>query len=153
MRTIHRDIAAAVLISKDGKILLARQKPGGRGVFAGKWVIVGGGIEEGEDPRAALDREFMEEIGVDISPYEAELVEESAGEGEKSLRGTGERVFCKMRFLNYRVVIHDKHAAEVEVTIDNDELSEYRWFEPPELKNITLPDPSVPFFTKLGYWK
>ncbi len=150
MRTIEREIVSAVLFSKDGKILQALQTPGGRGVYPGCWGIIGGGVDEGEDQRTALNREFMEEAGIDISKYPAELIHEATGEAEKTLKDSGERVLAKMNFHTYKVVMNDKNADEIKVTLD-DEHTEYRWSNLPDLKSMKLTPPSVELFKKLGY--
>ena len=56
-----RDVAAAVVV-RDGRVLLARRKPGKR--MAGYWEFPGGKIEAGETPQACLERELREEFGV-----------------------------------------------------------------------------------------
>jgi 8-oxo-dGTP diphosphatase len=53
----------AALIERDGKILIAQRKPGGR--HALKWEFPGGKVEPGEDDRAALARELREELQID----------------------------------------------------------------------------------------
>jgi 8-oxo-dGTP diphosphatase len=55
-------VAAAVLV-ENGKVLLTQRKKGSH--LAGAWEFPGGKVEPGEDPRAALRRELVEEIGVD----------------------------------------------------------------------------------------
>jgi 8-oxo-dGTP diphosphatase len=57
--TLH--IVAAVIV-REGRFLLVRK----RGTAA--FMQVGGKIEPGEDPRAALVRECAEEIGLDVEP-------------------------------------------------------------------------------------
>ena len=56
-------VAAAALIDKDGRILLA-QRPQGK-PMAGLWEFPGGKIEPQETPEAALIRELHEELGID----------------------------------------------------------------------------------------
>ncbi|MBV1867625.1 MAG: 8-oxo-dGTP diphosphatase MutT [Marinosulfonomonas sp.] len=56
-------VAAAALIDKDGRVLLA-QRPEGKSM-AGLWEFPGGKIEPGETPEAALIRELHEELGID----------------------------------------------------------------------------------------
>ena len=148
MRTIERDVVAAVILSRDNKLLLGM--PGERGAYLGYWVIFGGGINEGEDHRTALDREIAEETGIDISKYPVALVHESAGESDKNLRGTGERVHVKMKFFDYKVIIDDKDCDNIKVTI-SDEHTAYKWAETSELKNLKISPPSVELFKKLGY--
>jgi 8-oxo-dGTP pyrophosphatase MutT (NUDIX family) len=148
MRTIERNIVSAVILSRDGKLILAHKNDSG--VYPGCWGIFGGGIEKGESQRTALTREVLEESGIDISKYPIVLVQESTGESEKTLKETSERVFVKMKFFTYKVVIHDMDADSIKVIIDHEHI-EYKWFEISELKNIKLPPPSIDLFKKLGY--
>src|SRR5438105_3483011 len=57
-------VAAAVILRRDGQVLLA-QRPVGK-VYAGYWEFPGGKCEPGESPRAALDRELREELGLSV---------------------------------------------------------------------------------------
>ncbi|MDE2291997.1 MAG: (deoxy)nucleoside triphosphate pyrophosphohydrolase [Elusimicrobia bacterium] len=54
-------VAAAVLVER-GRVLLTQRKAGTH--LAGAWEFPGGKAEPGEDPREALRRELLEEIGV-----------------------------------------------------------------------------------------
>lgn len=60
----HIDVACGVLQRADGRVLIAQRPPGK--IAAGKWEFPGGKIEAGESPRAALDRELHEELGVSL---------------------------------------------------------------------------------------
>jgi len=151
MRTIHRDIVSALLISKDGKLFQGFGNPARGGVYPDCWKIPGGGIEEGEDKETALRREVKEETGIDISPYRIELVEDGAtGESEKTLKEVNERVLVKMNFYTYRVFIDDRNAVDIPVQLD-DEFTRYEWHSVDELENFKLSPPSIALFKKLGY--
>ena len=52
------------IIWKDGKVFIARRKPGKS--LAGFWEFPGGKLDEGEEPEAALIRELEEELGMDV---------------------------------------------------------------------------------------
>ncbi len=54
-------VAAAVIVRGD-RVLLSQRKAGAH--LAGAWEFPGGKVEPGEDPRAALQRELAEELGV-----------------------------------------------------------------------------------------
>lgn len=56
-------VAAAVLIDRDGRVLLA-QRPAGK-ALAGLWEFPGGKVEAGETPEAALVRELKEELSIE----------------------------------------------------------------------------------------
>jgi len=60
--------AVAVIVNEDNKILLLK-----RGEKApwmpSKWSLVGGGIEKGETPQQAIEREIKEEIGLEIKKF------------------------------------------------------------------------------------
>lgn len=58
------DVAVAILIRADSRVLLA-QRPSGK-VYGGWWEFPGGKIEPGEAPARALAREVHEELGVEV---------------------------------------------------------------------------------------
>jgi len=62
----YRPNVGAVLFARDGRVLVARRTdmPNAEGP-AGGWQLPQGGMDEGEDPRAAVLRELAEEIGTD----------------------------------------------------------------------------------------
>ncbi len=152
MRTIHRDIVGALIFSRDGKLLQAIKNPKVGGVYdADCWHIPGGGIEKGESRKAAVVREVKEETGIDITPYTIVFLGDMGeGESEKTLKDTGERVLCKMKFYDYKVVLRDKDADQIEVRL-GDEFVKYRWSEIAELKSLKLTPPSTVLFKRLGY--
>ncbi|KKP32873.1 MAG: hypothetical protein UR22_C0005G0006 [Parcubacteria group bacterium GW2011_GWC2_32_10] len=55
-----------------------------------------------------------------------------------------------MNFVVYKVLIDNKNANEIEVSLDDD-LEEYAWQDLENLKSLKLTPPSVELFTKLGY--
>lgn len=57
-------VAAGCLIDSAGRVLIAQRPPGK--IAAGKWEFPGGKIEPGESPRAALQRELREELGIEV---------------------------------------------------------------------------------------
>ncbi len=59
-------VAAAALIDRDGRILIA-QRPEGK-AMAGLWEFPGGKVEQGETPEFALMRELEEELGIETRP-------------------------------------------------------------------------------------
>ena len=99
MRTINREVVAILVFSKDGKIFQGLRDPSHGGVWPDCWNIPGGGVDAGESKEEAIQRETLEETGIDISTYHLELVDEKgSGMTEKTLRDSGERVLVDMKF-------------------------------------------------------
>ena len=70
------DVAVGVLINPQGEFLLT-SRPEGK-VYAGYWEFPGGKLEQGETVEAALRRELIEEIGIEIGavqPWKVEIVD------------------------------------------------------------------------------
>lgn len=59
--------SVAGIIKKDNKYLLGKRKPGG--AIGGKWEFPGGKVESGENHTAALKREFLEELNIEIEVH------------------------------------------------------------------------------------
>jgi 8-oxo-dGTP pyrophosphatase MutT (NUDIX family) len=150
MREIQRDIVAALIFSRDGKLFLGWERKGG--VYDDCWHIPGGGVDPGENKEEALKREVKEETGIDITGYKIDLIDDTKSGESKKILPSGEEVFVKMKFYDYRVDINDKNADEITVSL-NDDLVEYRWTTLDELPNLKLTPPSTELFKKLGYLK
>jgi 8-oxo-dGTP diphosphatase len=61
--------AVAVIVDKDNKILLLKRSKEPKIWMPGKWALVGGAIEKGESPQKAVEREILEETGLDIDKF------------------------------------------------------------------------------------
>jgi|SRR5258706_3795655 len=150
MRTIKRPIVSALIFSKDNNLLMGKKDPISGGVYSEYWHIPGGGIDEGESKIQALIREVKEEVGIDISHDEFELISnEGTGTAEKTIKETGEKVLVEMQFNVYKIIL-DKDSNEVKVIL-NDDLVEYKWFDLSELGATKITPPSLVLFKKLGY--
>lgn len=148
MRTVKRDIVGAFVFSNDGKTLLGLHGAGSS--YAGFWVVLGGGVDEGESKEGALHREFLEEAGLDLSPYTAKLFGESGPDTrEKTLKPAGERVLVDMYFYDFEVRI-DKPAAQIPVR-PNEEFAELKWVDIAELPKLNVAPITYDEFKKLGY--
>lgn len=56
-------VAAAVLLQDSGRVLLVRRT---NEPFRGRWTLPAGFVDAGEDPRAAAERECLEETGLNV---------------------------------------------------------------------------------------
>lgn len=65
-------VAAYAVILRDDQILLSQLAP--HISAAGQWTLPGGGLDHGEEPRAAVVREICEETGLDASVGETARV-------------------------------------------------------------------------------
>jgi 8-oxo-dGTP diphosphatase len=113
-----RLVVAAVIERADGRYLLARRRAGTH--LAGLWEFPGGGVEEGEAPEEALERELAEELGVRISVAEPVTF---AWHDDSALT---------VLLLFYRAAIADgiPHGREGQ---------ELGWFAPSELAGLATP--------------
>ena len=58
------EIVAGALLDAQGRVLIA-QRPAGK-ELAGRWEFPGGKLQASESPRAGLERELQEELGVEV---------------------------------------------------------------------------------------
>lgn len=61
--------AIAIIVNKDNKILLLKRSNEPKQWMPGKWSLVGGGLEKGESPEKAVEREIKEETGLEINKF------------------------------------------------------------------------------------
>ncbi len=148
MKTISRTIVAAVLMSKDGKILIGKIRDGG--VYPDCWHIPGGGVDEGETHAQALVREMKEEVGIDITDLPTKLLSDSeTDQTEKTDKVTGEQMLVTMQFNTYQVDL-PLDASLIQIH-PNDDLHECRWVSIQDLDDYKLTPPSIKVFSKLGW--
>jgi 8-oxo-dGTP pyrophosphatase MutT (NUDIX family) len=150
MREIDRIIVSALILSKDGKMLLGKKDPLKGGVYPDCWHLPGGGVDEGEELRRALAREVEEEVGLNIALYRVAPIHlKGRGVSEKTLK-TGERVICNMEFNRFEVRIDEQTVDEIELKLGGD-LIEARWFTKKELAKIKQIPGGKEFFKAMGY--
>lgn len=149
MRTIEREIVSGLIFSKDGKLLMGMKDPAHGGVYPDCWHIPGGGVETGETKEQALHREILEETGIDISGAKVSLADDQgSGQTEKTLKDTGERVLCNMKFNVYRI---DLSTIAEEALLDpSDDLPALEWVDTSKLNEYKLTPPSTSLFGRVG---
>ncbi len=149
MRSVHRTIVSALVMSQDGKLLMGKKHQSKGGVYADCWHIPGGGVDNGEDEKTALKRELREEIGIDITGQNVQLIDDGGSGQSKKTLDDGEKVLCKMSFHVYRVDLNQL-ADDVELKLDDD-LVKVEWVNLMNLNNYKLTPPSQKLFRKLGW--
>ena len=105
----------------DDRFLLARQRDSGR------WSLIGGSIEPGEDPRAALLREVREELGVGV-----DIIQIIGAYGGATL----ENVYPNGDQVGYVTVAYLCSLHTASFSIDEDEVLEIRWATLAELTEL-----------------
>jgi 8-oxo-dGTP diphosphatase len=109
-------LAVAVLIERDGRILLGRRGEGTR--EPGKWSFPAGFVERGEQVEAAAVREVFEEVGLTVAL--GELI---------GLFSTADEVVVLAVFAATRVVGEPRPA---------DDLTAVGWFAPDDLPELAF---------------
>jgi 8-oxo-dGTP pyrophosphatase MutT (NUDIX family) len=77
-RPAIRNAARVLLLDPDGRVLLVRGHDPERPETAAWWFTPGGGVEPGEDPRAAAIREAFEETGYRLADVEGPVARRSS---------------------------------------------------------------------------
>ncbi len=82
---IYRSVAVFILFDRNGGVLLQHKVKDSK-VLQNHWAFFGGGIEKGETPEQALQREAKEELGIElkgadflgryVAPFEGSLWEQ-----------------------------------------------------------------------------
>lgn len=153
IREVERDIASAIVISSDGKVLMGQKDPKGGGTYSedDEWHIPGGGLDEGETFLEAAGRELKEETGLEIPPEYFVPVEE-IGEGTaKKVYEDGTEEIRHMKFHRFEVRL-DKTAEELaQLLATNRELKNLTFFDREQLREVKQIPGGREFFIRQGY--
>ena len=157
MKTNHEDlpimeriIASAVVVSRDGKVLMGRKDPKGGGVYADAWHIPGGGMRADETLEDAMRRELVEEApGINLEKATIERLD-NVGKGE-TIKVVGDvKYWCRMEFNRFKVSIPEDAETLSRKVRPGDDLVELRWFSPEELGKIEHIPGGREFFQEIG---
>lgn len=122
-----KDVTAAIIF-KDGKVLIARRAPGEK--HAGGWEFPGGKIEAMETPQECLQRELLEELGIETKVKN--FIAESIYEYPKGA----------IRLLAYKV---DPVKGDICLSVHD----AYRWVDIRDLLSYELLPADIPIVHKL----
>jgi ADP-ribose pyrophosphatase YjhB (NUDIX family) len=110
-------LAVAVLVMREGRVLLGKRGPGTR--EPGKWSFPAGFVERGERVESAAAREAREETGLDV--IIGDLIGLFSSEGEPVV-----------------LAVYAASAARGE-PVAGDDLTEVGWFDPAALPELAFP--------------
>jgi 8-oxo-dGTP diphosphatase len=123
-------VAAAVIRASVGShVLLTRRMEGAH--LAGMWELPGGKVEDGEDPEAAVVRECLEEIGVEVEVVEILEVAWHRYEHKEVL-----------------LLFYDCRPRSIEIRHLG--VADHVWVAPDALASYPLPPPDVRLVRKLA---
>lgn len=112
-------IAQKVIIEQGEKVLLVQDSREPRDI----WELPGGRMNIEEAPRAAMQREFLEEMGQHIDVHEVVHMEQFIQGNE------GKRAFV----IVYRATIDN-----IDFSVEPSEVSQVHWFTEAEIAKLTL---------------
>lgn len=147
MRKISRKIVAALILSKDHKLLMVKKNPAHGGVYLNAWHIPGGGVEPNETLEEAVVREIFEETGLRYSAQHVVLVDDRGSSTAIKTLPTGEEVSCDMQFWVYAVQL-TQDAADTVVRL-SEEHADYVWADVTSIHDFELTPPSVELFKRV----
>jgi putative (di)nucleoside polyphosphate hydrolase len=139
----YRDNVGAVLFNARGLVLVARRAdvPQAEG-SAGGWQLPQGGIDAGEDPRAAVLRELAEEIGTDKAEIIGEHPEWLSYDFPPDLAARGFRIAQRYRGQRQRWFALRFTGDDADIRLDADnqpEFDAWRWARLAELPALAVP--------------
>lgn len=114
--------AGGLIYNTAGQFLITQST---KGKDAGKWVVPGGKLEEGEEPEEAFKRESFEETGLRL--------------GDASLLGIREYTSASgnpYKFYDYTFTLSD----DKQKVVINNESSAYKWINESEIKDYKFAD-------------
>jgi len=133
MPHIHEliDFTVEAFIVHEGKVLLVDHKA------LGKWLPVGGHVELDEDPEQALFREITEETG--LSPEQIEVIGEKLPLTDPHVKSLYPPSFLDIHKISethrHIGIGYIARARSNQITLQEAEHNEIRWFTPEELAN------------------
>lgn len=132
----YRRTALALLMNNNGELLIALNprvnSTDSKNIDKDTYKFPQGGIEIGENPLQALTREIQEELGLDISNYETQQLQD----------------YVSYWFINsdkpdYEIRLHPflvkvKNLDINTLKVDEEEIAELKWIKPEDVEYLDL---------------
>lgn len=119
---LHKHIGVAVIWNDQGQILIDRRRQ--EGLLGGLWEFPGGKVEPGETVEACIQREILEELGIEIA--------------------VGDRlVIVEHTYSHFRVTLNVHHCRHLSGDPQPLECDEIRWVTLGELDTYAFPKANV----------
>jgi 8-oxo-dGTP diphosphatase len=122
------DVVAGVIRREDGRLLITQRLADD--TLGGYWEFPGGKVEPGEELKAALRREFMEELGIDT---------EIGAEIHSIVHAYPDRD-VRLYFFEVKILAGEPRKLEV---------ADLRWVTLDELMNYKFPEADLPLLKQL----
>jgi 8-oxo-dGTP pyrophosphatase MutT (NUDIX family) len=114
--------AVAVIVNKNNKILLLKRVDDPKIWQPNKWALAGGGIDKGETPQQAVEREILEETGLEIKKFVNSFSIERHGDSIEHMFA------CRYE------------GEDTDVELDTKENTNYGWYDVSEMEYLdTVP--------------
>ncbi|MEB3182108.1 MAG: 8-oxo-dGTP diphosphatase MutT [Nostocaceae cyanobacterium] len=127
----HKIIGVAVIWNDQRQILIDRRRP--EGSMGGLWEFPGGKIEPGETVKECIQREILEELGIDIE--------------------VGEHVITvDHTYTHLRVTLKVHHCRYLTGTPQPLECDEIRWVSLDDLDSFSFPKANFEIIAALREW-
>jgi 8-oxo-dGTP diphosphatase len=123
-------VAAAALIDRDGRILIA-QRPEGK-AMAGLWEFPGGKVAAGETPEYALMRELREELAIETRPCCFSAI-----------------AFASHSYNDFHLLMPLFVCRVWEGNVIPQENQAVKWVLPNELRDYPMPEADIPLISAL----
>ena len=129
---LRRFAAYGLVTDPGGRLLLSLIAPGYPG--EGTWHLPGGGVDDGEDPRAALRREVFEETGQHAGVGRLVGVRHHHRSGQMGPESATTEIYAVWAFFH----AHVARPTDPRVTEEQGSTADCAWFTPEELPRIPL---------------
>ncbi|WP_184080119.1 NUDIX hydrolase [Nocardiopsis mwathae] len=130
--SLRRFAGYGIVTDAAGRILLSKIAPGFPG--EGTWHLPGGGVDDGEDVRAALVRELFEETGQRGGTGELVTISHHHRGGQTGPHSTDTEIYAVWVFLH----VHVADPVPLRVTEAAGSTADCAWFTPDDLPHLRL---------------